>query len=74
MNMSTDDLKVLQKEVRKAKRIASEKGAMLHDLVEDSLPAGYAALPALAQATFEACKAWDEANQRLIEAQGNENE
>jgi hypothetical protein len=41
----------------------------LHDLIEDKLPDAYGELMGIAQATFEACKAWDEANQKLLAAQ-----
>lgn len=69
--MSPEELKALQKSVRKAKRIATEKAGELHDLVEDRLPAAYDEIPGIAQATFDACKAWAEANEKLqaIEAQ-----
>lgn len=67
--MTPDDIKVLEKAVRKAKRIATEKAGELHDLVEDRLPAGYDALPALAEETYAACKAWAEADQRLRAAE-----
>lgn len=55
----------LEKEVKKLKRIASEWAGQLHDLVEDKLPAGYQALPDMAQSTFDACKAWADANAKL---------
>ena len=67
--MNHDELKALQKATRKAKRIATEKAGELHDLVEDRLPAAYEEIPALSQETFDACKAWDEANQRLQAAE-----
>jgi hypothetical protein len=63
--MSPDEVKALEKAARKAKRIATEKAGELHDLVEDRLPAGYDELPAIAQATYDACKAWAEADQAL---------
>ncbi|MDR2365058.1 MAG: hypothetical protein LBD68_04275 [Zoogloeaceae bacterium] len=69
--MNEEERKTLDKEVRKLKRIASEWAGQLHDLVEDRLPAGYAEIPAMAQATFDACKAWGEANARLNAAQEN---
>jgi hypothetical protein len=68
--MSTEDLKQLEKEVKKTKRLASEQAMVLHDLIEDSLPDGYQKLMDIAQATFDACKAWDEANQKLKAAGG----
>jgi hypothetical protein len=67
--MNPDELKALQKATRKAKRIATEKAGELHDLVEDRLPAAYEEIPALSQDTFDACKAWAEANERLQAAE-----
>lgn len=67
--MSEDELKALQKDMRKKKRIASEWASQLHDLVEDRLPAAYKELPEIAQSTYDACQAWEEANKRLTEAE-----
>jgi len=63
--MTEEELKALDKEVRKLKRIAAEWAGQLHDLVEDKLPAGYQALPEVAQSTFDACEAWAKANEKL---------
>jgi len=63
--MSPEDLKKLEKEVKKTKRLASEQAMELHDLIEDKLPDAYGELMGIAEATFQACKAWDEANQKL---------
>ena len=63
--MSEDEIKELDREVRKRKRIAAEQAGQLHDLIEDRLPAAYLELPALASATFDACKAWADAQARL---------
>ncbi|MBK1656240.1 CCE_0567 family metalloprotein [Allochromatium vinosum] len=63
--MTPEELKSLEKAVSKAKRIASERASELHDLVEDRLPAAYEELPAIAQATYDACRAWAEANAQL---------
>ena len=52
--MTPEELKSIQKAARKAKRIATEKAGELHDLVEDGLPA-------MAQETYDACRAWAEA-------------
>lgn len=60
--MTPEELKAIQKAARKAKRIATEKAGELHDLVEDGLPAAYEQLPDMAQATYDACKAWAEAD------------
>jgi len=59
--MSEQALKELLKASKKAKRIATEKAGELHDLVEDRLPGAYQEIPAIAQATYDACKAWEEA-------------
>jgi hypothetical protein len=67
--MTEEELKDLDKEVKKLKRIATEWAGQMHDLVEERLPAGYQEIPALAQSTFDACKAWAEANARLSAAQ-----
>ncbi len=66
---SPEEIKALQKAVNKAKRIATEHASQLHDLVEDKLPAGYEELPAIAQATYEACVAWAQANAKLQAAE-----
>ncbi|BBL72058.1 CCE_0567 family metalloprotein [Methylogaea oryzae] len=63
--MSPEELQQMEKEVAKAKRIASEWASKLHDLVEDSLPAGYRDIPEIAQSTYDACQKWAEANDRL---------
>ena len=67
--MTSEEIKALQKDVRRKKRIASEHAQVLHDLVEDQLPAGYDKLLDVAKDTFEACVAWDEANQKLQAAE-----
>lgn len=67
--MNEDELKALQKAVKKAKRIATERAGELHDLVEDRLPAAYEEIPAISQACYEACQAWAEATARLKDAE-----
>jgi hypothetical protein len=67
--MTDDELKELDREVRKLKRISSEWAGQLHDLVEERLPAGYLEIPGIAQSTYDACKAWADANARLTAAQ-----
>ncbi len=59
--MTEDELKAIHKASKRAKRIATEKAGELHDLVEDRLPAAYQELPAMAQAAYDACQAWAEA-------------
>ena len=67
--MTEEEIKDLDKEVRKLKRISSEWASQLHDLVEDKLPAGYLEIPGIAQSTFDACKTWADASARLAAAQ-----
>ncbi len=59
--MTDDDLKSLEKDVSKKKRIATEWASQIHDLVEDRLMTDYNDLPELARKTQEACIAWAEA-------------
>jgi len=61
-------LKQLEKDVKKNKRLASEQAMELHDLIEDRLPEAYGEIMGIAEATYKACKAWDEANQKLLAA------
>lgn len=68
--MSDEELKALEKNVKKKKRIASEWASQLHDLVEDRLPAAFEEIPAMAQSTYDACKDWEDAKRALEAAQG----
>lgn len=67
--MSEDELRELEKEVKKLKRVAGEWAAQMHDLVEERLPAAYEDIPGLAQSTYDACRAWADANSRLTTLQ-----
>ncbi len=67
--MTEEELKNLDKEVKKLKRIATEWAGLLHDLVEERLPAGYKEIPGIAQSTYDACQAWAEASAKLNAAQ-----
>ncbi len=69
--MSEDELKTLEKAVKKQKRIASEAAMELHDLVEDRLPAAFTELPEIAEKTYQACLAWDAARKALESAKAN---
>lgn len=71
--MTDDELKALQKEVRKKKRIASDWACQLHDLVEDRLPAAYEEIPGIAQSTFDACVEWKDATEKLAAAEASSN-
>ena len=70
--MEAEERKALEKAARRARRIATEKAGELHDLVEDRLPAAYDEIPGLAQATYDACKAWAEASERLLHAEAEQ--
>jgi hypothetical protein len=70
--MSPEEITLLDKEVKRLKRIASEWAGQLHDLVEDRLPAAYADLPAISQSTYDACAAWAQAHARLSSIQPSE--
>lgn len=63
--MDAEELRILDKEVKKLKRIASEWASQMHDLVEDRLPAAYEEIPGIAQSTYDACKLWADTNARL---------
>ena len=65
----SDDLETLQKQVRRAKRIATELAGELHDLVEDRLPAAYEELPQVSQACYDACVTWAKASEALAAAE-----
>ncbi len=67
--MTEEQLKELEREVKKLKRIATEWAGQLHDLVEERLPAAYMEIPGIAQSTYDACQAWAEANAKLNAAQ-----
>lgn len=68
--MTDEELKKLEKDVKKNKRLANEAASVLHDLIEDRLPDAYGELMAVAQNTYDACKAWDEANKKFMAASG----
>jgi hypothetical protein len=67
--LTPEELKKLQKEVRRAKRIATEWASKLHDLVEDRLPAGFEEIPEMARGCFDACQTWRAAANRLEAAE-----
>ncbi|MGR8934698.1 MAG: CCE_0567 family metalloprotein [Gammaproteobacteria bacterium] len=67
--MTSEEISALEKDVKRTKRLANEQAMVLHDLIEDRLPDAYLELPTIAQATFDACKAWDDANKKLRAAQ-----
>jgi len=64
--MTLEEIKEIEKAVTKARFTLSQKAGALHDLIEDRLPVDYMEIPEYAEATFEACKKWDELNRKLI--------
>ena len=70
--MIPEELKDLQKAVKKAKHIATGKVGELHDPGEDRLPAAYQEIPAVSRAICNACLAWAEAiaNPKEVAAAG----
>lgn len=69
--MTEEELKALEKAVKRAKRIATEKAGELHDLVEDRLPGGFEDLPGMAEECYAACQAWAKATAELEAARTN---
>ncbi len=69
--MTQDELKAMLKAAKRARRIATERAGELHDLVEDRLPAAYREIPAIAQAAYEACQAWEEAEEAYKAAEAS---
>ena len=67
--MTEEEMKALEKEVKKAKRISIEWASQMHDLVEERIPASYEEIPELAQSMYDACVKWKEASDKLKEAQ-----
>ena len=66
--MTDADLKEIERDIKRLKRVAAEFAAQMHDLVEERLPADYEEIPRIAQATYDACRAWAEASSRLVAA------
>ncbi|PQO45942.1 CCE_0567 family metalloprotein [Blastopirellula marina] len=69
MSLSADEMKALQKEVSKKKRIATEWAGQMHDLAEERLPIGFEEIHTIAKATYDACLAWKEAADKLQAAE-----
>ncbi len=67
--MNADELKALDREVKRLKRIASGWASQMHDLVEERLPSAYEEIPGVAQSTYDACKSWADANARMAAEQ-----
>jgi len=67
--MVEEDIKGLEKEVSKRKRLASEWAGKMHDLAEEKLPEGLEEIHEIAEGTYNACRAWKEAVEALRAAQ-----
>lgn len=61
--MTEEELKALNKQAKKCKRIATETAGEIHDLVEDRLWSDYEKLPELAEKVRTACIAWTQAEE-----------
>ena len=70
--MNDEEIKALEKEVKKLKRKATEWAGQLHDLVEERLPDAYTELPELSEATLHACMDWAAARDRLQAARAEQ--
>lgn len=70
--MSDDDVRTLEKEVLKRKRVAAEWAGRMHDLAEERLPEGFAEIEEIATGTYRAYLAWKEAHDSLAAAQGSQ--
>ncbi len=66
--MNEEELKALNKDAKKKKRIATEWASKIHDVVEDTLWSDYEQLTELASNTISACEAWKEAQAKLDQA------
>lgn len=66
--MNEDELKALNKDVKKKKRIVTDWASQIHDVVEDTLWTDYNRLTELAQSTIAACEDWKAAQAKLDEA------
>ncbi len=70
--MEEMDIETLKKQVKRAKRIASEHAGELHDLVEDRLPKAYEEIPQMAQACYDTCQQWAQLSAQLEQRQALE--
>lgn len=64
--MDTHEIADLERLVNKLKFVAGQKASHLHDLIEDGLLTDFEEIPALAEATYQACKDWHEKYQELL--------
>ena len=72
--MSEEELKALNKQAKRCKRIATEFASEVHDLVEDRLWSDYEMLPELAEKVRVACSEWQQAQEIFERAELNNSE
>lgn len=63
--MDGDDLKALDKRGEKAQAHRRRVGRQIARSGRGTLPVAYEEIPGIAQATYDACKSWADANARL---------
>ena len=68
--MRADEIAKLESEVNKLKFKAGQKASELHDLIEDRLLSDFETIPAFAEATYAACKAWNDKQKELKQIKG----
>lgn len=64
--MSPEEQADLERLVNKLKFKSGQKASALHDLIEDRLLTDFEDIPAYAEATYAACKEWNEKRQELL--------
>lgn len=72
--MNEEELKALNKQAKKCKRIATEFASQVHDLVEDRLWSDYEMLPEMAEKVRVACIEWQQAQEKFESAELNNSE
>ena len=66
--MEPHEIAEMEREVNKLKFRAGQKASSLHDLIEDRLLTDFEDIPTYAEAAYDACKAWHEKHQILLNA------
>mgnify|MGYP003386196375 FL=1 len=72
--MNEEELKALNKQAKRCKRIATEFASEVHDLVEDRLWSDYEMLPEIAEKVRVACIEWKQAKEKFESAELNNSE
>jgi hypothetical protein len=68
--MTAEEIAELEKEVNKLKFQVSQEASELHDLIEDRLLTDFEDIPEFAEATYLACKAWEDKLKKLKQIKG----